>query len=87
MAAGSRLPDAPPASLEVVRRKAMVAVHTMERETDVFLDRCTAPLGEADNWLRFAQRSIIIVSSVVVSSFLLCHVRHVLPLSDINVYS
>ncbi|KAI0238458.1 hypothetical protein LSAT2_010830 [Lamellibrachia satsuma] len=54
MATGSRLPDTLPASLEVVRRKAMVAVHIMERETEVFLDRCTVPLDHYDNWLHFA---------------------------------
>ena len=45
-----------PVSLEVIRRKVMLASHAVERETEVFRDRYLRNVNQSGNWSSFIDR-------------------------------
>ena len=40
-----------PVSSETIRRKVMMAVHAVERETEIFTERYMARVGDHENWM------------------------------------
>ena len=52
MAVNRRIEDIP-VSLEAMRRKVMLAVLAVERETDIFRERYMSNTGESDRWMSF----------------------------------
>ena len=40
-----------PVSGETIRRKVMMAVHAVERETEIFTERYMTRIGDYDNWM------------------------------------